>query len=177
MSVGRSGRAEQSPREKQHREDRSCPCARTVDRTIDRHRSGKLQEWPEWGDLEQGRFSGKTRIAAERRHQEETVYRCVSVIGHDDNGSRWRKVLRVLHLDPSKEDMNEQPSETSHYPVRHPTHACDAMWRDPLCRGTYEIVRISAPLSVFISVRELLALLTTQRFEPLTTAACGLLKR
>ena len=39
------------------------------------------------------------------------------------------------------------------------------------------MVRMSAPLSAFISVRELLALFTTQRFDPLTTAACGLLKR
>src|ERR1019366_406774 len=151
--------------------------ARTVDRAIDRHHSGKLQEWPQWGDLEQGRFSQKARIPAECGHQEETVNKSVSVIGHDNNGSGCRKVLGGLHLNPSKEDMNEQPSETSHSPVRHSPHERDAMWRDRLCRGIYEIVRISAPLSVFISVRELLALLTTPKFEPLTTAACGLLKR
>ena len=38
--------------------------------------------------------------------------------------------------------------------------------------GCYEMVRIRAPESVFISVSELLSLFTTQRLLPATATAC-----
>jgi hypothetical protein len=81
-----------------------------------------VQKRPQREDPEQGGLPQETGVPTQRGDEHEPVHEAVGVVGDEHRGHTRDDRLAVVDLDPSEEDVDQQPAQGSHDAVGDPAH-------------------------------------------------------